>query len=220
MSPTRLRAATGRDDLPDVQDAGGPGAADLVPAKDVDAAAATISVCFSTSHGLVSRLICWVTRSRVSHALLTFRSATLDKVLVMQATGLGFHLWPWDKWRRKNKLVARFALAVPPERQLVALRDLARNLGAEYDTWSLFAFLRRRWGKRARNPWNSPRKLICSEVVARFLSSCDLRAFDDAGSFTPADLYGDLSADHETFRLVEGRPVPDGTRRRRRHAQP
>jgi len=53
----------------------------------LDPARASINVCFSATRGLVSHLIRWLTRSRVSHAMITFRSATLDKVLVLEATG-------------------------------------------------------------------------------------------------------------------------------------
>ncbi len=165
----------------------------------------SIRVCVSTARGFASRFIQWVTRSRVSHALITFRSTTLDKVLVFEATGKGFHLKLWKKWRRHNRLVAAYELAIPLERQLAALRRLAMDLGAEYDSLSLLHFLRRRWGKRLRNPWSSPRKLICSEAVAKFLKLCEIEAFSDPSGFTPADLDTAFAADRDHFRLVEGR---------------
>jgi hypothetical protein len=128
--------------------------------------------------------------------------------MVPQATEIGLHLWLWRKWRRHNRLVAAYELAVPAETQLAALRRLAGDLGAEYDTVSILHFLRRRWAKRKRNPLSSPRKLICSEAVAKFLKLCGLPGFADPASFTPADLDQAMAAAPGTFRLVEGKPPP------------
>jgi len=179
-----------------------------IPSPDIAGEQVRIQVCLSTSRGLISRLIRWITRSRASHALLAYYSATLAQTMVLQATEIGFHLWLWRKWRRHNRLVAAYELAVPADVQLAALRRLAGDLGAEYDTVSILHFLRRRWAKRRRNPLSSPRKLICSEAVAKFLKLCGLPGFGDPASFTPADLHQAMAAAPETFRLVEGRPPP------------
>jgi hypothetical protein len=52
----------------------------------LDPAHASINGCFSVTHGLVSHLIRWLTRSCGGDAMITFRSATLGKVLVLEAT--------------------------------------------------------------------------------------------------------------------------------------
>jgi hypothetical protein len=149
----------------------------------------SINICFSTTDGYLSRWIRWVTRSPVSHALLTFYSQTLDKVMVMEATGKGFNLIPWNRWAKKNQLVARFALDVPRDKELEALHRIADKLGAEYDTVSLFGFFFRRWKKRGANPLDDPTKLICSEAVARFLQEVGIDAFQNPGEWTPADIF-------------------------------
>jgi hypothetical protein len=150
---------------------------------------ASINVCFSTTQGLLSRWIRWVTRSPVSHAILTFHSQTLDKILVMEATGRGFNVIPWKKWKNENTLVARFKIAVPEATELEALRRIATRLGSEYDTISLFGFFLRRWKKRGSNPLDDPTKLICSEAVAYFLSYAGFEEFASAGEWTPADIF-------------------------------
>lgn len=123
---------------------------------------------------------------------------------MLQATGLGLHLTLWRKWRRRNRIVAVYELVSPAELQVQALRPLAADLGAEYDTLSVLHFLHRRWSKRARNPLSSPRKPICSEAVARLLKLAEVPGFHSPGSFTPADLDLALAADRARFQLVEG----------------
>ena len=139
-----------------------------------------ISVCFSTTNHLVSRVIRFVTRSEVSHALLTYQDETLGKVMVLEAVGVGFRMVPWTKWRQGNTLVARFGVvrgapgeAISQEVQVRALQALAGLLGEEYDTLGALGYVFKRLFKYAfkklRNPFQSPHKLFCSEAVALFL---------------------------------------------------
>ncbi len=147
-----------------------------------------INICFSTQTGPLSRVIRWFTRSPVSHAMITFRDATLGKVMVMEATGRGFRMVPWAGWCLHNSMKARFALRVAEDVQLTALQNLAEKLGAEYDYISLLGFLWRRWRKRYDNPLDDAKRLICSEAVATFLGLCGLK-MDDPSSYTPNDLF-------------------------------
>jgi hypothetical protein len=165
--------------------------------------ASSINVCFSTTNGLMSRIIRWFTRAKTSHALITFRSETLDKVFVMEANGRGFMLQPWAKWRRKNTLVARYALAVPTAQQMTALRALAEFLGTEYDYVSLLGFAWRRFRARSSNPFDDPTQLICSEAVAKFLAAAGLNEFSEAETWTPGDLLA-AAKKMGAFQLVEG----------------
>ena len=179
------------------------------PPRELAFALDSLNVCFSTSDGLLSWWIRGYTRSPVSHALITFRDYTLDRVFVMEAGGHGFCVVPWSTWERANTLIARFRLSAPAQQQLTALRETANLLGAEYDTRGLFGFVpllvhdvrarvRRRWRVRrqgtarpetgdeqlvaprwrpvVRNLLDDPKRLFCSEAVARFLA---LAGYDD-----------------------------------------
>jgi hypothetical protein len=154
-----------------------------------------INVCFSTTDGLFSRIIRWFTKSKASHALITFRDETLDSVFVMEANGRGFMLVPWARWRKGNTLVVRYELAIPEGEQLSALRAVSASLGLEYDYVSLIGFLWRRFTKRMSNPFSSSKKLVCSEAVARFLYAAGFDKFDDAGSWTPEDMLQEIADD-------------------------
>ena len=130
---------------------------------------ASINICFSTTEHLTSRLIRWVTGSRVSHALITYRDATLGKIMVLEATAKGFWPQPWARWKEQNTLVARFALTLPEDVQLRALRQLAELIGEGYDYGGAAGWVARLF-RRVENPLDSKQRLFCSEAVALFLS--------------------------------------------------
>lgn len=126
---------------------------------------------FSTTNLLVSRLIRWVTRSKCSHAWVSFYDTTLQQYMVMQAELHGYEVVPWKRWASKNKLVAAYtpveAVDLMPD-----VRFIGQYLGVDYDlrsaVWSgLKRWVRRRW----RRPTTSPGSLMCSEAVCRLLQN-------------------------------------------------
>lgn len=169
----------------------------------------SINVCFSTSDHLFSRVIRWFTKSKVSHALITFRDETLDKTFAMEANGRGFMIVPWAKWRTGNVMVARYSLDVPEEAQMESLRGLAEFLGSQYDYISILGFALRRFLGRMRNPFDTSSKLVCSEAVARFLHLTgvpSLQYFDDYGTWAPEDLLKEAES-RNVFVIEEGQTV-------------
>lgn len=131
-----------------------------------------INVCFSTTSALTSRIIRAVTRSTVSHALLTFRDASLGKIVVLEAVSEGFRVVTWKSWQRHNQLVERYALTLSDDVQAQALSQLAERLGEGYDYLGAVGWLGRllHFG----NPFASRSRLFCSEAVALFLQMCGL----------------------------------------------
>jgi hypothetical protein len=126
-----------------------------------------ITIGFSTTNKWLSRVIRWVTRGRVSHAWIAFYDSSVGTRLVMQAEAWGYEVRPWHRWKHENILVAEFQ----PQKQLDgSLRWIARSLGTKYDwTSALFAGLRRWLGRWVKGRFRSPKKLMCSEAVIRFL---------------------------------------------------
>jgi hypothetical protein len=155
-----------------------------------------ITVGFSTTNKWISRLIRWVTRGRVSHAWIAFFDPCLDMRLVMQAEAWGYEVRPWKRWKRQNVLVAEFKT----DRQLSnSLQWIAKSLGVEYD-WkaAFFAGLRRWLGRWLRGRFRSPRKLMCSEAVIRFLQH--------AGVSAVAQLDPELTPPQRLLEAVEKSP--------------
>lgn len=146
-----------------------------------------INVCFSTTNHLSSRIIRAITRSPVSHALLTYRDATLGKVMVLEAVGDGFHVVPWSRWRKTNTLVERYELAISTDVQLAALREISELLGQGYDYLGALGWLSKRW-RVHRNPLESRTRLFCSEVVALYLRRCEISGIGDPSLEAPIEL--------------------------------
>lgn len=161
---------------------------------------------FSTTNKFMSRLIRWVTRGKSSHAWLRYYDETLQMHMVMQAELEGYETIPWKRWLTKNKLIAAYE---PTEVNLIGgLRYIAQYLGADYDLKSaLWVGLKRWFGKKMRRVFHSPRKLMCSEAVARALQQADVQCVKDVDPelVSPAELQAALAASSEFQRVeVEG----------------
>ena len=191
-----------------------------------------LQLCFSTSTGPLSWAIRKYTGSAVSHCILTYRSYTLDRVLVMEASGAGFRVVPWAKWERHNTLIGRFRLntgkggsAPSPLHKLTALRALSDRLGDPYDVRGLFGFLptlgirianwwRVQWqgqgGKskrstlpRFRNFLDNPKRLFCSQAVAEYLYfATQSHDFKRPQDWSPKNLFDYVCTNHSLFTKV------------------
>lgn len=126
--------------------------------------AAGLSLAFTTGRDPVSWLIRLLTRSRCSHVAVAFDLYEMP-VLVHAAVG-GVRVLPRWKWFRLNKLVAEYRIRAD-------LRDnmpfALSCIGTDYDYPGLLGFvpvLLWRWlGKKIKNPFASPRALVCSEFA-------------------------------------------------------
>jgi hypothetical protein len=162
----------------------------------------SINVCFTAENGVISRVIRWFTRARVSHALITFYDVTLKRVFVMEANGRGFMLTPWTKWRQSNTLYARYELTLEKGVQNEALYAVGGHLGAQYDYVGIISFALRRVCSRFANPWASSSKMFCSEAVALFLKEAGIDPFNEPEDWTPGDLLRAIEKDAR-FHLIE-----------------
>jgi hypothetical protein len=132
-----------------------------------------ITIGFSTTRLLSSRIIRWATQSSCSHAFIAFDDRALNMRMIMQAESWGYELRPWDRWIRHNTLVAEFRPKGPPLEN--ALQELAQHLGSKFDYRSAFIIgvksLIQSWSRNrfTLNLNQSPWKLTCSEAVVRFL---------------------------------------------------
>ena len=126
------------------------------------------AIFFSTSNGLFSRAVRWVTRSRVSHSgLATYLHGV--PVLVHADFG-GVQVTTLKTFQRRNQVVFTFAgkdgIDLGP-----ALASAAEDIGESYDYVGLLGYLVvmvfRRWGRRVQNPLAGAKSTVCSELVAR-----------------------------------------------------
>lgn len=199
-----------------------------------------IQICFSTTTGWLSWWIRMYTGSRVSHALLTFRSATLGRVCVIEAHGGGFRIVPWSRWERKNTLIARFTIVAPPEATLRSLRAISLRLGDPYDVVGLIGFIpgmwyrlqtffasrwrvrnqgqgaqKKKWLPRFRNFFDNPKRLFCSEAIAEFLLfATENEDFARPQDWSPENLFQYATHRPDVLTLVDNDLNSEKTKRR------
>jgi len=111
----------------------------------------------------------------------------------MQAEAWGVELRPRRRWDKENKALAIFSVKHDPDGEV--LRQLvSETLGAKYD-WSAAGMVGvlgwvRRW-VRARfplRPSRSPGRLMCAELVTRYLHKMDLAKHLDEETTSPLEL--------------------------------
>jgi len=119
---------------------------------------------FSTSPAIISRLIRWATRSRISHTFILVDDTMFQQPMVMEADWGGFRYTTYDFFLRSNTVVTIVEPKVPLD---AAIRKAAQRLGENYAFDGIFGmvfvllgrWLRRKW----RNPFRSAHSVFCSE---------------------------------------------------------
>lgn len=147
-------------------------------------------IVFSTGNGFVSRAIRWLTRSKASHVSIVYYDVDFERDMLMEATGDGFHMVSFEKFKSKNKIVGVYEPKYSLEK---GLKVAAEKLGEKYDFGGLFGmlwvllgrWLRRKW----YNPLQSNQALFCSEAVADIFADSAYPSFELIPSRTdPQDL--------------------------------
>ena len=167
---------------------------------------------FSTTDALLSRLIRWLTRSKVRHAFLVYFDVDFDREMVMEAVGAGFRIVPLDKFAQHNRIVDVVTPRHPIDEGLKAAVDW---LGESYDApgvigMGLLLALRalRRRARRVRNLLATRRALFCSEAVARACQACHYPGFDrDPETTSPQDLYAFFEAEQGAAAPIAASPA-------------
>ena len=168
----------------------------------------TVHVGFSTTGHWLSRMVRRFTRSRVSHCIVVYKDQIFAQEMVLEASGNGFRIISWRRWDHANRLIALYRLNLPPEKLRDGLARLGDRLGDAYDTISLIGFALRRWLGLRKVPFDSKRKLVCSEALALFLTWCGL-SIDDVGATTPQGLLQLAEERKDVFTLVQQSPLFD-----------
>lgn len=161
--------------------------------------ASSVLIGFSTTNKLMSRIIRWVTRGRVSHAWIRYYDDTLQQYMVLQAELHGYETIPWKRWLTKNRLVAAYE---PTGRLnlLPGVRFIGQYLGVDYDLKSaLWCGLKRWFRKHRLRLVSSPKSLMCSEAVCRMLQDGRVTCVSDLNPelVSPQELMNRLAKSSE-----------------------
>lgn len=132
-----------------------------------------ITVGFSTTNSVISKIIRYATKSPCSHAWFCYDDVVVGTRIpirkIAQAEWFGYETRPRWRWEKENQLVAEFELIGPDPAPAVAFM-LQQYLGSKYDYKA--AFLTGMWRllfRSLRSKLNDPVKLMCSEGVIRLL---------------------------------------------------
>ncbi len=140
----------------------------------------------------VSWLVRLFTKSKASHTWVAYHDPTLGIDVVAEAHEFGFRIIRYDKFIKRNNIVAIFRLDHPPH---AVMRKMAAWLGTMYDFAGLFGMtinlIGRYFGLKAlKNPSHSVDAVFCSESVVRVLQELNPGKYKelDPNNTTPQDL--------------------------------
>lgn len=148
-----------------------------------------VYVCLSTSDDLVSRIIRWFTKSRVSHAFFLYWDDKFQRWNTAGAMAPGFEIIAADRIFPANRVVAIYE----PVDLNPIMPDLDEWLSDMYNYPGLIGmalveigrWLKRKW----HNPLTASNSLFCSQAVAQALILAKQPNFDlDPTTTAPSDL--------------------------------
>ena len=148
-----------------------------------------IIVGFSTSKAWYSRLICWATKSKVSHTFLLVKM--MGELLVFQEGPLGYGAKNFETFKKENQIVDLIVPKVPIS--LGFMKSLSQ-LGMPYGYLALigmaFVMIGRSLGWHVLNPFRGIRAPFCSARNTMILQDSKYPGAEklDAYSTSPEDL--------------------------------
>lgn len=135
-----------------------------------------IKVHWTTTNGIMSRLIRWVTKSKTSHSFVSIQVPETNLRLALTAEGEGFSAVPLQRYLKSNKLIYEAELiGLPADESVVWLME--KYLGTDYDTGAAalvtirekFSFLWKKCKGFFRKILGDSGKVMCSESVIEML---------------------------------------------------
>ena len=153
-----------------------------------------VSIGFSRSRNIGSKIIRFFTRSNISHAFLILRDSFLGIDMVLEAVPGGFQLITLAAFDKNHEIVHIIPLENLKES---AVKKATQWLGRRYDYFGVFGTLFVLVGRWLRLRWSNPfntKAIFCSEALVIMLQASNYPGSDalEPSSVTPADLYAFL----------------------------
>lgn len=156
----------------------------------------SISIGFSRSRHIGSKIIRFFTRSPVSHTFLIVHGSFLGMDMILEAVPGGFHLVTLEAFDKKYEIVYTVPINDVEDTDI---RKSTKWLGRNYDylgvVGTLVVLAGRLFNKKWRNPINT-KAVFCSEALALLLQLSKYPGAEtlDPSATTPIDLYKFLNA--------------------------
>ncbi len=156
-----------------------------------------ISIGFSRSRHIGSKIIRFFTRSLVSHTFLIVHNSFIGMDMILEAVPGGFHLVTLEAFDKKYEIVYTVPIVDVDDAEI---RKATKWLGRNYDylgvLGTLVVLAGRLFNRKWRNPINT-KAVFCSEALALLLQVSDYPNAEklDPSATTPIDLYNFLKKD-------------------------
>lgn len=143
----------------------------------------TITIGFSHSTNLFSKLIMWATNSKISHTYIR-----LDQNTVYQASGLSVNEMTYEYFLTFETVIREKQVQITDEQFAAGEEFRIASLGKPYSMREIFGFawvlLMKGFGKKVSNPLrDGDNAYVCVSLV------CKYAGIDDSGeNLTPEDL--------------------------------
>ncbi len=141
-----------------------------------------ISVVFTTSNSLISRLIRWYLGTPYSHVALIVESESIGRSLVYEANWSGVVFKNMPTWAKKNEVIYCHDIDISKRRLSELFTFCIDNLGKKYGYVTLLSILFKGKG-------DGDRTFICSELLYRALEDEMKHVHKRSDLVTPKDIY-------------------------------
>lgn len=130
---------------------------------------------FSSSNGLIGRIIKKLTRSKVSHTYIIFDAA--DIKLIIQADWKGVDVEYYEIVKQKNNIVAEYQILLNSEEEHLALGYAFQQLTKAYDYLAIIGFaivlINKMFGRQIKQPFRNRSAYFCSELAITALQAAN-----------------------------------------------
>lgn len=136
-----------------------------------------IKVGFSTTNSWWSRGIRWFTQAQVSHCYIRIYDEFLHAPMIIHADYPGVIFDHQDVFDQHNITIEEFE--IDDKRLEKGFEKNLKHLRKKYDWWNFLSWalalkMKRWWKRKKRAPLENPKRLICTEFVARILNDSDI----------------------------------------------
>lgn len=140
-----------------------------------------ISIGFSTTKNIPSRLIRWWTKSHVSHTYIRIYDSFFQQYFVLHADWDGVKIQLAEKFDLENIALEEFV--INDKRLNDAVRKNLWHIGKKYDYMKLvnlaWAIMLRRWiVRKFKDPGIEPKKLYCVDFLLYILNDAKLTSLE------------------------------------------
>lgn len=136
------------------------------------------------------RLVEW---TKYSHVAIIFKSNSLDRELVYQASGLKVHFIGGKMFRNQVEILHSYDINISDKQYKKTLQSSVDKIQKPYGIKQMFGYLwvilARKFGKSVNNPFkDGDYSYVCSELVAEAIPLLNKQFKGRLDSVTPKDL--------------------------------